>query len=53
MKLNTKQIRDLIASGCPYDEATHLVQAGARIKRVEAKHTSKRKAKDEGKHNRP
>ena len=35
MKLNKKAIKNLIASGCDYDEAVRLVQNGVRIKRIE------------------
>ena len=43
MKLNTKQIKDLIASGCEYDEAVRLVQNGVRIKRVKEKRSKRGK----------
>ena len=49
MKLNKKQIKELIASGCEYDEAVRLVQNGIRIKRVEGK----RGKRDKGTYHRP
>jgi len=53
MKLSMKLIKELMESGCEYDEAVRLVEEGIRIKRVETKHLNKRKVKDESKHNRP
>ena len=50
-KLNTKQVKELIESGCEYDEAVRLVEDGIRIKRIEEKHLNK-KAKDESKRRR-
>ena len=52
MKLNTKAVRELMESGCSYDEAVRLVEEGTRIKRLSIEE-AKRKAKDESKHNRP
>ena len=43
MKLNKKLIKELLESGCSYDEAVRLAEEGARIKRIERK-----RAKDEG-----
>ena len=50
MKPNKKAIKELIESGCEYDEAVRLVENGVRIKRIEAKRPNK-KDTDEGKHN--
>ena len=49
-KPNTKLVRELIESGCEYDEAVRLVENSVQIKRIEAKRANK-KDTDEGKHN--
>jgi len=52
-KLNTKLVKELMESGCEYDEAVRLVENGVRIKRIEAKRPNKKDTDtDEGKHRR-
>jgi len=50
-KLNTKLVKELMKSGCEYDEAVRLVENGVRIKRIEAKQRPNKKDTDESKRN--
>ena len=45
MKLNTKLVKELIESGCEYDEAVRLAEEGARFRRVKEKRSQRDKRK--------
>jgi len=47
-KLNTKAVKELMESGCEYDEAVRLVEDGVRLDRIEEKANRKRSKKREG-----
>ena len=42
-KLNTKAVKELMESGCEYDEAVRLVEEGVRIQRIEEKRSKRDK----------